>query len=403
MTALAVEFGIGIAGAAIGILGQLLPEDWQKRLCALIGALMVIFALLAAVMELATPLFWEHQDLPAEAVALDRSTPVLQLELDDQPTWTPIPSLTPRGDLGTVMSTPSSTPEETAEPIPSATSAPIESTTRTATTGPTATAATATAEEAETAVATVTEGPTKTPLSTVGEAPGQEAETPQAEATETPKPTRTEEPTFKRLSSRSLGRRSQAVAISDLETREQTDIFVLNGFKRVNVIHSAAWSPDGKRVLIAYRWQVSDYEQGITVKILALDGSGERDVLALPTQGQNRELGNALWAPEGDRIVLFLVDGPNNGVYFLNTDGSGLRRLDHSVPGEWPRYWSVDGNWIVTVDGAGQLHALEADGNRRVPLASLGELPIHDQRYTPWRGRGEPRCDQREDSWWKCR
>jgi TolB protein len=129
----------------------------------------------------------------------------------------------------------------------------------------------------------------------------------------------------------------QAVVVTNETTDAKRTIFELAGKANRNPIHSVAWSPDGKSVIVAYTWARSVYEQGIAVRHVLADGSRGRDLLALPTAGQNRALGNALWSPDGKRIALWLADGPNNGVYIANADSSGLKRLDNSIPGEWPR------------------------------------------------------------------
>jgi hypothetical protein len=116
-----------------------------------------------------------------------------------------------------------------------------------------------------------------------------------------------------------------------------------------------------------------------------------------------RTVGNALWLPDGERIIFYLLDGPHDGVFTINADGTGLRRLDNSAIGEWPRYLSTDGDWFVTVMGDGSLYALEVDGVNRIPYAAWGREGLYDQRYYPWRVRRGPRCEEQEDSWWKCK
>jgi Tol biopolymer transport system component len=137
--------------------------------------------------------------------------------------------------------------------------------------------------------------------------------------------------------------------------------------------------------------------------VVNADGSGGRNILDLATAGLYRGLGNALWSPDGDKIIFAFHDGSDDGVWEISPEGGVYRRLDSSVPGEWPRYWSQDGQWLITVAGDGMLYALDTQGNLRVPFSSMAPTPILDPRYGPWRGRAEPRCEQQEDSWWKCK
>lgn len=166
--------------------------------------------------------------------------------------------------------------------------------------------------------------------------------------------------------------------------------------------YSAAYSPDGQKILLAYRWGRSIYDTGLALHTLNPDGSGEKEVWSLSAVGQTRELGSALWSPDGTRIAMFLYDWPNNGVFVMNANGAGLERLDNSIPGEWPRYWSVDGQWIITIHDDGQLYALEVDGQRRVPFSTLENVRLFDQRRYPWGVVRNPHCTQTKDSWWRC-
>jgi hypothetical protein len=205
------------------------------------------------------------------------------------------------------------------------------------------------------------------------------------------------------LSRKKLDSRLRAVARIDPDAGTQDIVFELGGHPAYNTIISAAWSPDGRQVLIAYRWATTRQDLGIVLRVVNADGTGGRDLLALPTAGHYRALGNALWLPDGKTVAFHLLDGPNDGVWVINADGSGLRRLDNSVPGEWPRFVSADENWLITVAGDGSLSALTLDESRRLPLSSWGQEGIYDQRYYPWRFRRGTRCNVQEDSWWKCK
>ena len=386
VSSLFLEIILAAVGALGIIAGRLLRIDWQKRLLSLLGVLLIAGAFMSAVMDAATSLVWGTPHLPDEIPEYQPGTLVPELY---EGTWTPVPSLTPRpADLqpatttGPTVFPPTSAATDTpwATDTPRATDTPGPPT-------PTPTA-TDTARPVPIDVTPVTAVPTDTPE-------------PEPTREKTPKPTPKPDP--RRLSLKKLDPRLHAVAITDPALDAQTIIFELGGRSRYNPIYSAAWSPDGQRVVISYGWLTSEHDQGIRLQIVNADGSGARDVLSLSTVGQYRGLGNALWSPSGDKIVFAFLDGPDNGVWEINPDGSGLRRLNNSVPGEWPRYWTVDGAWIITISGDGSLNALEVGGGRRLPLSSLDGAEIHDPRYHPWRVRQEPRCEQQEESWWKCK
>lgn len=382
-------------GAVLVIAGQLLPRQWQKRVAALIGTLLVIGALASAFLELSTTLIWGTPDLAEEPPTSEPGLWSAGLTETPGPSPSPWASLTPGGE----NLEPSDTPGPASFPATSTASATSR--------------ATDTPRPAETPVPTETPRPaTITPTATDTSRPtpidvtpvtATATETPEPEPTREPRPTSTPESQQRRLGVTKLASNLQGVVIIDQGADVPTTIFELGGRIRYNPIYSAAWSPDGRRVVIAYSWNTSDYDQGIRLRVVNADGTGAKDILSLTTAGQYRGLGNALWSPDGTKILFALIDGPDNGVWEINPDGSGLRRLANSVPGEWPRYWTTDGEWLVTVSGDNSLAALERAGERRTPFATLGSTEVYDPRYHPWRARREPRCEQQEDSWWKCR
>ncbi len=370
------------AGAFIAIAGQFLPKTWQQRATLLIAALVAVTALVWVVFDVADFTLTRQRLGPP---ATERA----RIEPSATPTATP-----------TLFPTAKPSPTIPATFTPDAADAPDAAGTPEATASPGTTAepgATATRSRAG------TEDPTLTPGQTT-EATAKPTKEPKA--TKTPKPTKmpratkTPGPPKRRLDLKKVGPRTRAVLATNLTEGTQTQIF--SQAKR-QPIHSAAWSPDGKTVLIAYRWETSQYVQGISLRLFDDEGGGGKSILALDTAGRSRKLGNALWSPDGKTIALWLLDGPDDGVFLLEADGTGLRRLDHSVPGEWPRYWSVDGDWIITIAGDNLLYALEVEGTRRLPLSEPGVGKLYDERFHPWKIVDEPRCEKRTRSWWACK
>lgn len=396
MSAFLFEISLVVAAILTIIVGQFLRSDWQKRAAMLLGALLLFGALMSLLLDLSTTLVWGRPE-PSEAIEpYQPGTLIAELEEERSATLTAaaeVPLKTASAEAAIAASA-----EPTTAPSSPSSPSVAPTTTATALQVPTGTA---TPRSDSTAVDTP--GPTLFDTATSVPTP---TATPSLEPTRTPEPTKTStpEPDPLRLSRNKVEPRLYVVAVSDLNTGSQTTIFELPGRPALNPIYSAAWSPDGSRVLISYRWATSDYDQGIILRTMKPDGSAVRDIFSLSTAGFYRDLGNALWLPNGDKIAFAMYDGPDNGVWVINADGSGLRRIDGSVPGEWPRYLSVNGEWLITIDGGGSLNALALEGGQRLPISSWDSSEgIYDQRYQPWRLRRGPNCDAQEDSWWKCR
>lgn len=121
-------------------------------------------------------------------------------------------------------------------------------------------------------------------------------------------------------------------------------------------------SPDGQRVV--FNRSFTD-EGGLFV--VNLDGTGLRRLVDADLQAEHPR-----WSPDGRSIVFhsntrrFQTESSN--VWVIGADGSGLRQLTHeSVPGQaWAPDWSADGEHIVFVDtprsGPGGLDVIGLDG-----------------------------------------
>lgn len=180
----------------------------------------------------------------------------------------------------------------------------------------------------------------------------------------------------------------EGVNVTDLRTQASVRIY-----GEVGVV-SAAWSPDGTKVLLS-----SLLTQGNilnrTLRVLDADGKNIRDVhmeSCRPPVQKCSVFGpyEAIWSPDGKRF--FLREA--NVLSLRNSDGSPSAALASSparletVPMHYPRFWSTDGKWLVIISYTPPNHtlqALELDGTRRVPVSALSGFQVYDQRYWPWR------------------
>jgi len=113
-----------------------------------------------------------------------------------------------------------------------------------------------------------------------------------------------------------------------------------------------AWSPDGTR--LAY-----SRTPGPELHIVNANGSDDVVVPGAVPGGWN----GISWSPDGGRIAFEGTRGGTRTIYVVNTDGSGLRDVDATLPGPAIRAtgepsWSPDGRKLVfsrfRLDGVSQ-------------------------------------------------
>jgi Tol biopolymer transport system component len=93
----------------------------------------------------------------------------------------------------------------------------------------------------------------------------------------------------------------------------------------------------------------------------------------------NVSVGVPVWSPANRTIAVVRTSAGSGGLWLLQADGSGLRRL---VDGFWG-YWSPDGQWLyygVERDGSYQIEKVAADGGtpttvRRDPVIAPAASP----------------------------
>jgi TolB protein len=173
-------------------------------------------------------------------------------------------------------------------------------------------------------------------------------------------------------------------------------------------IHNLApdWSPDGKKIAF---WRVGD--QGIPTPeaglyVMNADGSGQRRLA-------RNNLWGALWSPDGRKLAFAGNSSGRLDVYVVNADGSGLRRLTRV---SWVGFsWSPDGRkiafvkrvrcdwkcsrnselWLMNADGSGQRRLVQGQQISAAPTWSPdGQTLVYESSYRP--NPSNPRLEY----WW---
>jgi Tol biopolymer transport system component len=165
------------------------------------------------------------------------------------------------------------------------------------------------------------------------------------------------------------------------------DIFVINadgsGLQNVTdtptTSFDLAWSPDGRQ--IAYV-EVHIPEPSSPLYVVNADGTGKHRV----TRPLAMDFGEApSWSPDG-RMLAFTGDG---GIYRVNADGTGLRKLAGGPGPDHGPTWSPDGRLIAFVSTrddpahhTSDIFVMNADGSGQRNLTHTPNVSEHTPSWT---------------------
>ncbi|MGD8592910.1 MAG: hypothetical protein PVF82_08765 [Gammaproteobacteria bacterium] len=133
--------------------------------------------------------------------------------------------------------------------------------------------------------------------------------------------------------------------------------------------------PDYSR---GYVWPLyKDYD------IFKADPDGKNLVRLTKTQGYDAE---AVYSPQGDKIVFTSVRTGDLELFLMNPDGSGVEQLTHKTGYDGGAFFSLDGKWIVwrasrpQGDDFKDYHALLAEGLIRPGNLELYIMNLQDRK-----------------------
>lgn len=189
----------------------------------------------------------------------------------------------------------------------------------------------------------------------------------------------------------------RGVVVTDLSNNKQYPVFTIP-IAGTGTVLSAAWSEDGKQILISYYWHVSDFDYGNTVRLLDEGDSAFKDVVTFTVSqgGMNagRAYRDAIWSADGAKIAVRYQYQSDFGIWLFDPDGTGGHRLQSSAIGDWPRFVSVDKRWVIGVSSQdNQLYAESLTDGEHVAFEKIKGIRMYDQRYFPWRITLDMVCD----------
>ena len=117
---------------------------------------------------------------------------------------------------------------------------------------------------------------------------------------------------------------------------------------------------------------ISGPDGNYDIYLVRSDGTGLKRLTAGPGNEEH-----AYWSPDGTRIVYGASEPFSSGIWVMNADGSGKRRLGEGMSPSW----SPDGKQIL-YDALPDISVMNADGSGRpsvVPMPfSMSPRPLAD-------------------------
>jgi Tol biopolymer transport system component len=136
-------------------------------------------------------------------------------------------------------------------------------------------------------------------------------------------------------------------------------------------VSSPTWSPSGDQIAFLREGAGGDS----SIRAVAATGGQERVLI----RGGQIQYFDPAWSPDGTKIA-FASDRQNGGIFTMNVDGTGVRKLTGATGLDPPGApaWSPDGSRLAFVGDLGaeptKIYVMNADGSRKT-LVGPGSEP----------------------------
>jgi hypothetical protein len=134
-----------------------------------------------------------------------------------------------------------------------------------------------------------------------------------------------------------------------------------------------AWSPDGTRIAFI-RGSCTPSPCHSEIRTINVDGTGETSLHTPQT------FNGLTWSPDGSRIAF----GDLDGLYVMNSDGTGVTKIAHNPSGDNDPRWAPDGSKIVFARSIGSdsaIYTVRPDGTE---LSRVDRTPNNADFAPDW-------------------
>ena len=132
----------------------------------------------------------------------------------------------------------------------------------------------------------------------------------------------------------------------------------------------AIWSPDGYKIVFT-----SERDGNLEIMTMNSDGSGQ-----VRLTNNTSDDYQPSWSPDGKRLAFISERDGNAEIYVMSADGSSQNRLTNNDAKEEAPVWSPDGKMIAFVSyfyGPGEILVMDNDGNNQKRLTNNNANDTH--------------------------